>query len=356
MADKPKMTRFSSEEGKDIFDILSKHYTVVAPVEKPGQGRFSDTSFITYEQIHSFDEIEFFKKTAFSAKSVLFPIRETMFTFQDNKPEGSGLAFNISQSHKIEEVNEEINPAIIFLRSCDIHAIRVLDTHFLDSTEYEDFYYKRRRQKLKFFLIECKEPFKSCFCASFGTNRTEDYSAFMRKIDDGYEVQIKDEELKEYFPTTEMTIRGAQFVEQDTPPVKIPEDIDVSIFEDDIWKEYTFRCIACGRCNISCPTCACFSVQDILCEDKAGGERTRLWSSCQVKKFALLAGNHDFRIKDGDRLRFRVLHKIYDFRKRQGVNMCIGCGRCDDVCPEYISMSKCIEKINHIIEARVANG
>src|SRR3972149_382070 len=132
MADKLKMTRFSSDEGKVISDTISKHYRIIAPVEKPGKGRFSDTSLVTYEQIHSFDEIEFFKKTHLSAKSVLLPARQTMFSFHDNK---------------IEEADDQIWPMIIFLRSCDIHAIKVLDAHFLNDAGYTDFYYSRRRRQ-----------------------------------------------------------------------------------------------------------------------------------------------------------------------------------------------------------------
>lgn len=331
------MTRFSGEKEKGIFDSLSQHYTIIAPVERPSRGRFSDTGLVAYEQVQSFDEIEFFKKTAFSAKSELLSIRQTMFLFWDNR---------------IEEVNEEIQPTIIFLRSCDIHALKVLDAHFLNGSGYTDFYYGRLREKVKLFLIECEEPFENCFCVSFQTNKTDNWAAFIRKTEDGYEVQVRDEELEVYFPRNAEDVLGPRFMEQDTFPVNIPREIDLSIFEDDIWEEYTLRCIACGRCTISCPTCSCFSIQDVFSEDKPGGERKRFWSSCQVKKFALLAGNHDIRIKEGDRLRYRLLHKIYDFRKRHGFNMCVGCGRCDDICPEYISMSKCIKKINHIREVR----
>ena len=44
----------------------------------------------------------------------------------------------------------------------------------------------------------------------------------------------------------------------------------------------------------------------------------------------------------------KVMHKIYDYEKRFGYPMCVGCGRCDDVCPEYISFSGCV---NHLEEA-----
>lgn len=29
--------------------------------------------------------------------------------------------------------------------------------------------------------------------------------------------------------------------------------------------------------------------------------------------------------------------------------MCVGCGRCDDACPQYISLSECIEKVADVV-------
>ena len=189
-----------------------------------------------------------------------------------------------------------------------------------------------------------------------GTNKSEDYSGFMRKVDNGYEIKVKDEELIPYFSQGKQKDVEPVFVEKDTSPLIIPKEIDVSLFKDDIWKEYSKRCSACGRCNTSCPTCTCFTIGDVLSEDSSdSGQRRRIWSSCQVKNFGLLAGNHDFRIPKGDRMRYKVLHKIRDFRKRTGFNMCVGCGRCDDVCPDYISMFKCIEKINQITDKKETN-
>ncbi|MGL5316131.1 MAG: 4Fe-4S dicluster domain-containing protein, partial [Peptostreptococcaceae bacterium] len=43
------------------------------------------------------------------------------------------------------------------------------------------------------------------------------------------------------------------------------------------------------------------------------------------------------------------MHKIYDFNKRFGYHMCTGCGRCDNVCPQYISFSSCINKVNDLL-------
>ncbi|MDP6046696.1 MAG: 4Fe-4S dicluster domain-containing protein, partial [Phycisphaerae bacterium] len=212
-----------------------------------------------------------------------------------------------------------------------------------------DSYYARRRADLKVFLLECPEQFESCFCVSMGANRTDDYSVFLREDSDGYSVRIKDDDFLAFFTEGRPADVSPRFATEDSASLEVSEEIDNSIFADDIWKEYTRRCIACGRCNTSCPTCTCFSVQDIPNGNgQGGGKRKRIWSSCQVKNFARLAGNHDFRVPNGDRMRYKVLHKIRDFKKREGFHMCTGCGRCDDVCPEYISMFKCIEKINEI--------
>ena len=43
--------------------------------------------------------------------------------------------------------------------------------------------------------------------------------------------------------------------------------------------------------------------------------------------------------------RFKVMHKIYDYEKRFGYPMCVGCGRCDDVCPEYISFQNLVNRL-----------
>lgn len=335
-----KAVKLSKEETKRVSDSLMKDYSIIAPVRKRGGGRFSGTDLITYDEIKSFDDIDFFEQTQISAKSVCFPVRETMFTFQ-----GKGVL-----EHK-----ENIRSIIILLRPCDINAMEIIDEHFLRDSGKSDFYYKRRRSKVKFFMIECSESFDSCYCVSLDTNKTDNYSVFMRKHGNSYEFLVREKDMEGYFPNRQDNVEEPRFVAENKRLVKISNNIDVSLFEDDLWKEYSLRCIACGRCNVSCPTCTCFSVQDIPFENETS-RRRRMWSSCHVKDFSLLAGGHDFRTKYGDRMRYRALHKINDFKKRNGRHMCVGCGRCDDVCPEYISMFKCIEKINLLMQKRETNA
>ncbi len=329
-----KTLRLDNEQADIAFRAIAGDYTVVAPKRCPGRGRFSDTDLTTYETVKSLDEIEFSAKTYFSAKSVLFPIREAMFSFDGGEA---------------EEVATSMPPTVVFLRACDIHALAVLDAMFLEHGGREDCYYARRRKNMICFLLECPEPFDECFCVSMGTNRTKDYAAFIRPEANGYAVEIMDDRFEGYFPLGEQAQVEPRFAKEDSTPVTIAKHVEASLFADASWKEYSQRCIACGRCNMSCPTCTCFTVQDIPdADNRDRSTRQRIWSSCHVKDFSLLAGNHDFRLTSGDKMRYRVLHKIYDFAKTFGMPMCVGCGRCDVACPEYISIRKCIEKISMI--------
>lgn len=86
-------------------------------------------------------------------------------------------------------------------------------------------------------------------------------------------------------------------------------------------------------------------MQDIFyTENGKAGERRRVQASCMIDDYTLVAGGGCFRKKAGERMRFKVLHKVLDFKTRSGFNMCVGCGRCDAICPEYISFTKIVNE------------
>ena len=136
------------------------------------------------------------------------------------------------------------------------------------------------------------------------------------------------------------------FPEENAVKVEIPERLDNSVIQAPLWKEYDSRCVGCGRCNFVCPTCTCFTMQDIYYTDNGrAGERRRVHASCMVDGYTDVAGGGCYRKANGERMRFKVLHKISDFKKQFGDQMCVGCGRCDDICPEYISFSACVNRV-----------
>lgn len=238
------------------------------------------------------------------------------------------------------------------LRPCDINGIDRLDAIFLANGPLEDFYYKRRRDKVRFFMIECATGFDSCWCVSMNANRTHRWDVAFR-FGDEILAEVKSEEFKPYFAGCAQKPFEVQFVRENSKKVRVPEvgDVTANLFQHELWNEYTARCIGCGRCNTSCITCSCFTMQDAeFGAEKKMGERRRCWAGCHIDGFTDMAGGHRFRERRGDRMRFKTMHKINDYHKRFGKHQCVGCGRCDDVCPQYISFARCINSLSDVIE------
>ena len=298
----------------EVVRNLGKKYRIYAPVLKVGEGRFPDTDVVRYDFIKEAAEIELEKKSDYSFKEILTPLSQTLFFFTENE---------------VKEANQDISEVIVFLRSCDLNALKRLDQIYLHNGRDEDYFYARIRDNVKFALIGCAHSYEDCFCVDMGTNRADDldYLFSVDLIDNRFHCQLKEESLEELFANNAIKEQEVVpgFVTENETRVDLPESVPLSLFQSDMWNEYTIRCIGCGRCNYVCPTCTC------------------------------VAGGGEYRKKNGDRMRFKTMHKIYDFKKRFGYNMCVGCGRCDTVCPEYISFSNIINKVTAEVKKEVAN-
>ncbi len=322
--------QLSRKRANGIFRQWAEKYDIFAPVVMEGEGCFSDTDIIRYGKVDSLDDIEWNKKSDYSFKEVLLAINETLFYFTEDQttiPKGP------------------TKDILIFLRACDIHAVKRLDEIYLKNG-FEDFYYARVRERAKFILMGCESTCNSGFCVSMGTNKSDDYDAYIKVNDDVVTMDLKWDALKADMAEAENADVIPDYVTENKEKVTLPKNLSNESFTNKIWQEYGERCIACGRCNFVCPTCTCFTMQDIFYKDNAKvGERRRVWASCQIDGYTEMAGGHGFRKSQGERMRFKVMHKIYDYEKRFGYPMCVGCGRCDDVCPEYISYSNCVNRL-----------
>lgn len=331
---KIRLDKLSFNEG---LKTLKSEYKILAPVTIPFKGTYSDTDITKYEEITTIEEVELNKKSNFSAKEVILPINQVLFYFTEKE-------------YKESDVDNK--KLLVFLRACDLNGIKRLDEIYLRNGVEKDYYYERLREKVKFVLIGCKESFRNCFCVSMGTSKSDDYSMALNIRQDEIYLDIKDEELN-VFNGKDCNFE-VDFVKKNTISVEVPEISNpVELSKNSIWEDYDQRCIACGRCNFVCPTCSCFTMQDIYYKENENvGERRRVWASCQVDGYTDMAGGHSFRNNKGERMRFKVMHKIHDFNKRFGYHMCVGCGRCDDACTQYISFSECIDKINNIVAVK----
>lgn len=324
----------TTEKMNAIFSDLSKDYLIYAPKRFVSDGTFTSIDTIRYGEITDLAEIEFAEKSDYSFKEVLLPISETLFYFTENE---------------MKEADAPKKGAIVFLRSCDLHGLKRMDTIYLENGAV-DTYYKRLRDHTKFILMGCENSFENCFCVSMGTQTSDNYDVYLKV--DGETVLV--DSRWDYLDTalTDATPAPviADSVTTNDTVVTIPETVPQTLFDAPFWEEYGNRCIACGRCNFVCPTCTCFTMQDIFYTDNGkAGERRRVWASCHVDGYTDMAGGHAFRNDKGQRMRFKVMHKVNDYKRRFGTHMCIGCGRCDDVCPEYISFANCINKLNTLV-------
>lgn len=326
--------RLSLNEANHILASLFEKYTFYGPKLFKGSGCFSDTDTIRYGEIERIEEIVFDKKSDYSFKEILIPISQTIFYFTENK---------------VTEPEISVKTPVLFLRSCDIHALKRLDDVYLNN-KFEDHYYKRLRENIKIVLIGCPQAFDSCFCVDMNTNQSDDYDFYISiKNQDIY---IKDKINSGLFNNYKETEVEVEYVKTTKVKVNIPNKLDTTKVKAlSIFDEYNTRCIACGRCNFACPTCTCFTMQDIFYKDNGKvGERRRVWASCQVDGFTTIAGNISFRNKKGERMRYKLMHKVHDHKEKFGHHMCVGCGRCDDICPEYISFSHCINKLSEAMK------
>ena len=326
--------RLSKDGFNQAIAVLRKKYRIYAPVRKVGEGRFADVDVVRYDDAECLEDMELEMRSDYSFKDILLPLSETLFFFTEDQ---------------IKEADYDDTPVIVLMRSCDIHAVKRLDQMYTDNGPNSDYYYERLRERVKFALSGCGKPCENSFCVDMGSNKTEDYVFSLDVINGSVFVDVKDPELQDVFRQNAQEERDVtpQSVEETEYHVERPEEVPLSIFHDEMWDEYSKRCINCGRCNFVCPTCTCFTMQDLFYTDNGKvGERRRVNASCMVDGYTDVAGGLQFRKTNGERMRFKVLHKVYDFRKRFGYDMCVGCGRCDSVCPEYISFANFIKKLN----------
>lgn len=337
--------KVSFDEANQIFAKLNSEYEIWAPKRFPGKGRYSDTDIIRYDKVKTVEEIVFDEKSDFPAKEVLSPITEPLFYFTEDEWRESKVT-----SKKI----------IIFMRPCDIAAQQRQERIYMGNGGFNDMYYERMHEKVKIVMMQCDLDDDTCFCVSMGTNKTDNYSLAVVCQDGALKVEVKDEAFAPYFEGKTADDYTPSFPTENKTKVTMPEipnkEVLTKLKNHPMWEEYNKRCISCGSCTVACSTCTCFTTTDIAYNENGSvGERRRTTASCQIEGFTDMAGGHSFRNTAGDRMRYKVLHKFHDYKERfKDYHMCVGCGRCISRCPEFISITATVDKMNKAIAEIVA--
>jgi len=348
----------SKEKLPAFVEALQAGFRVVGPVRTP-------TGF-AFEEITQADQLQLdYTTTILPPKKYFLPQRETLFEFHTgSNPEGA-------QSVDVEPVFQDVQPTVIFgMHTCDMSGIMLYDKVF--SEGFRDEHYMTRRDKMVIIGIECLHPCDDAsFCKDMGTLTAPPiYDLHMTEVDDDYLIDTGSEKgerlLLNYseakMATTDHMQRLGRVLSAKWPRfrmrLKMSKDQTPSLltlgYNAHIWEELGERCLACGSCTNVCPTCFCFDVQDEMDINMQDGERVRVWDSCQLHEFALVAGGHNFRESKASRVRHRLMRKGKYIKQVHGLSGCTGCGRCERACLVDITIPGTLNALHD--EMKVESG
>jgi ferredoxin len=247
--------------------------------------------------------------------------------------------------------------ALIGVRSCELHAIRIQDRIFLGGA-FVDPVYQARRDGAFLVAVNCGEPGGTCFCASMGTGPA---------VDAGYDLALTEilDHDGSHFTIDSGSERGAGVLERlpardagaqdvaaaaavvrdaagrmgrtlDTAGIR---ELLATTLEHPRWQEVAQRCLTCGNCTMVCPTCFCSSVEDTSSLAGDTAERWRRWDSCFTTDFSHIHGG-SVRQSASSRYRQWLTHKLGTWHDQFGSSGCVGCGRCITWCPVAIDLTE----------------
>ncbi|CAI1492262.1 Sulfhydrogenase 2 subunit beta [Thermococcus nautili] len=333
-----RYVKLPSGNFEDFFNSLRGIGQIYGPVKEGKTHHF--------RRVEEAGEMDLkYTRTMLPPKKFFVRPRERLFSLEDGwwRKEGGGKPFVLFGVH-----------------SCDVHALKILDRVYL--SEPVDPYYAERRKSAFIVGISCL-PDELCFCKSLGTHFAMDgFDLFLHELPDGWLVRIgsvrghevvwenarlfdevSDEDIANFKAFEE---RRAEAFKRELRSEGLADTLDLA-YNSPVWKEYAEKCLACGNCNLVCPTCRCYEVCDRWV-DAYGAVRERRYDSCFMESHGLVAGGHNFRPTRLDRFRHRYYCKSY-FDPSAGFN-CVGCGRCDEFCPAGIEHVKVLDEIRGSLE------
>jgi sulfhydrogenase subunit beta (sulfur reductase) len=265
--------------------------------------------------------------------------------------------------------------AVIGLRSCDLHALRIQDRVFLDG-DYVDTAYRARRERLFVVAVNCREAAATCFCHSMNTGPAvkNGFDLALTEVEDRFVVEVgsqlggevvvaapwapsaisevdrarrQTEELRQRMqqgssargPGADAGDRPGEAVRQRRLETAGIRELLLENLEHPRWQTVAERCLSCANCTMVCPTCFCSSVEEV--SDLTGDHvvRERSWASCFTAEHSYM-NTGAVRKSTASRYRQWLTHKLATWHDQFGTSGCVGCGRCITWCPVGIDLTE----------------
>jgi formate hydrogenlyase subunit 6/NADH:ubiquinone oxidoreductase subunit I len=248
----------------------------------------------------------------------------------------------------------------------DLKAISMTDKLYAEKNP--DCNYLNNRKMTTIVALTVQNLYKNAFFGSVCHDYPiEGYDLWMTKINGGYFIETgsaKGEKLLSsgtFSPASGAMAQEAEANKRkmnDNCPEKLNHNSDAirnkmrsSFNAKEIWEQLSEDCFSCGSCNIVCPTCYCFDVQDEWGLGAADGIRYRRWDACLTGEFSEVSvqgGSENFREEKHERYRHRFMRKTAYLNDKLGAPACVGCGRCSGACTANIANP--VNTINKIME------
>ncbi|MFW6195906.1 MAG: 4Fe-4S dicluster domain-containing protein [Thermoplasmatota archaeon] len=346
------MKVINKEDFESFVDyLINEHEKEIVGVQEKGKDKYS------FQELHKAEDLRLdYDVTILPPKKYFMPQRETL------------VKYKTEEELSMSPVNEVTPRIIIGIHPYDLVSIKQMDKIFEDTHEDQNYLWKRREAVL--IGVNMKNVSEWSFAASMGTATVDDgYDLMLTDIGDQYAVEIgstkgsdlmdkkpdlfedaKPEDVERY--EEEMNKLEDKFEKSiDFSKHELPYLLAEAYHDEEFWEEHSDECLSCGTCNLVCPTCYCFDVQDINDVGAEEGERLRQWDGCMLQAFARVAGGENFREEKAGRYRHRYMRKgryIYD---KYGDIACVGCGRCSSQClPDIADPSRIYNDIKERIE------
>ncbi|MEJ2641742.1 MAG: 4Fe-4S dicluster domain-containing protein [Desulfosarcinaceae bacterium] len=290
--------------------------------------------------------------TRLSAKSLVFPQSEAMFTYTLDESQ--------ADHHILKEMPADEMPRVVLgIRPCDAKALAMVRMNF-DTPEYKDPYWLRLYEATTFIGLACDAPCSTCFCTSTGCGpyHEEGLDVLLCTEGEGFAAKALTEKGEKLLAAAGWDQEAEADLDLDARKTAaeglITSRIDTDRLADldllelhgaDFWEDVAFACINCGTCTYLCPTCWCFDIQDEVFHQE--GKRLRHWDSCMFPIFTVHTTGHNPRDTKTQRVRQRFMHKLKYFvdKYEKGI-MCVGCGRCVRHCPVNIDIRRVAGMMN----------